>query len=436
VLVSGGWLGVTWSPASAFNLALFRISVAAMVLLQPELRTAEAWAGLPRSLLVAPEGLHWFVAYVPINPTLAAVVRLVLVVAALLALVGWWARLACLGVLLAGFYVFALAQLAGSVVHNMHLLWFAALLAASPCGDAISVDAWRAGRLTAPEGPRYGFPIDVACCLLGVIYFFPGFWKLATSGIEWFWSDNLRNQMYWKWFQNGWLPPVRIDRWPFLCRLGGLAVVAFEVSFVGLVLRRRLRPVAAGLGLVFHLATELFLKIPFFGLWGLYLVLIDGRRVATWAGWKIATTGPDSAPPGRLVRGVAVLLLVGATVQGARGAVQAWPLGCYPTFAWTVGSEMPDLALEAVQADGRAVEILLGPRRPALWALTWQVSGAYGRAPRPEALADFWKLVRHDPRVQPQGAVTVRFYRVSRSVIPERWNQPARREALVGEITR
>ncbi|HEY0709074.1 MAG TPA: HTTM domain-containing protein, partial [Polyangia bacterium] len=269
------------TSASAFNLALFRISLSAMVLLSPEIRTAAAWAQLPRSLFVVPEGLGWFVAHVPITPTIARVASYLFVAGALCALAGWRTRLALAVVTGAGFYILALPQLSGSVNHNMHFLWFSALLAASPSGDAWSIDAWRAGRgWKSPEGPQYAWPIDVACLLFGAIYFFPGFWKLATSGLDWIWSDNLRNHMYWKWFESGWTPAFRIDRHPLLCRLGAAAVVAFELTFPCLVLRRSLRPIAAVGGVAFHLATEWIVRIPFFGLWGLYLVLLDGRRIA------------------------------------------------------------------------------------------------------------------------------------------------------------
>jgi hypothetical protein len=423
--------------ASAASLALFRISVALVLLLSSSVWTAPRWAGLPRALFVAPEGLRWFAAHVPIDPTLAAALRGLLVLGALLGLVGLYTRAAFALVTVAGFYVLALPQLSGSVIHDMHLLWFAALLAASPSGDAWSVDAWRAGRrFAAPEGPRYAWPLDVACLLFAAIYFFPGFWKLATSGVDWFWSDNLRNQMYWKWFQNGWLPLVRIDRWPTLCRLAALGVVLFELGFVLLVLRRRLRPLAALFGVAFHLLSELFLRIPFFGLWGLYLVFFDARRVAHWAGWTLPSAGVDGRPPTRFARALGVGLLAVVTVQGARGAVQAWPFGCYPTFAWTVGTELPDVALEAVRPDGTTREILLGPRRPEIWALSWRVAGAYGQPPTRAALAGFWQIARRDPQVAASsaGATQMRFHRVMRSVIPEERERPARRVAALGAL--
>lgn len=424
------------APDSAFNLALVRISVAAVVLLSPETYQGPAWAALDPSLRTPPEGLGWFVASGAIDPTAVKLARLALVAGAALALLGVRARAALVVVTMAGFYTFALAQLAGSVQHDMHLLWFTALLAASPCADALALGRPAGGGDAV--GARYAWPIDVACLLLAAIYFFPGLWKVATSGIDWIATDNLRNQMYWKWHQlGGWTPWLRIDRSSALCRAGALGVVAFELSFPLLVLFRPARPVAAVGGLLFHLLSELFLKIPFFGLWGCYLVLVDGRRIAAWAGWARGATSPDPRPPGAAARLLGVSLLAAALVQGARGAVQAWPFGCYPTFQWTVGDTIPDVEIEAVALDGRRAVVPPRGRSSAEWALTWRIAGAYGAPPTPAALAAYWALVRQDGRVAAAvgQATRVRFHAVARSVLPDDRGRIVRRGRLLGELT-
>ena len=117
-----------------------------------------------------------------------------LIVACLTAIAGALPRTAMLTVTISGLYVFGLSQLSGAVIHDMHLFWLSALLAVSPCGDAFSlVRRKRAGASLA-----YGIPLRLARLLLAVVYFFPGYWKLATSGLEWITSDNLRNQLYWQ----------------------------------------------------------------------------------------------------------------------------------------------------------------------------------------------------------------------------------------------
>ncbi len=101
-------------------------------------------------------------------------------------------------------YVLGVTQVYGKVSHNHELIWFMALLAVSPCGDALSIDAILSSRKRADLGiierPGasivYALPLRFASLLLGIIYFFPGFWKFWTSGFAWAFSDNLKYQMY------------------------------------------------------------------------------------------------------------------------------------------------------------------------------------------------------------------------------------------------
>lgn len=67
-----------------------------------------------------------------------------------------------------GLFLWGIAQTIGSAMHIHHLLWlaFAALLAASPCGDALSLDSLIARRRGRPSSPEpslaHGLPIRAA----------------------------------------------------------------------------------------------------------------------------------------------------------------------------------------------------------------------------------------------------------------------------------
>src|SRR5262245_48124197 len=228
------------------------------MLLAPGFREGARIARWAPERWLAPEGLGWFVRHVPINGTLATGAQVVVAFAALCAIAGLRARL-CFGVLaVVGFYLFAIAQLAGHVWHDNHLLWFCALLAASPCADVLAVDA---SRPLAAEGPAYAAPLLGVRLLLGAIYLFPGVHKLLTSGLAWALSDNLRFQLYWKWAEHGVVPRLRLDGQPWLLHAGGLFVLALELSFAVLVLFRRTRTAAAIAGLAFHLLSYFVLGI-------------------------------------------------------------------------------------------------------------------------------------------------------------------------------
>jgi hypothetical protein len=451
------------SPEPAAQLAALRIIVPAMILLCPETRHGPRIAAGPTALRVAPEGLQWFVTHVPITPGVATFAQAACAFAALCALVGMWSRPALAVMTIAAFYLFAISQLTGAVWHDMHLLWMSALLAASPCDEALAYD--RRGEPAREDSTRYGLPLLFARLLLGCIYFFPGFHKVATSGLDWALSDNLRNQMWWKWAEHGRAGTLRVDRVPGLLQAGGLFVLAFELSFPFLVLSRRARPWLAVAGVVFHLLAGALFRIPFVSLWALYVVLVDPRRirhlppaaaVARWADAARATlarlaTGPAARPVRRdrehahdllsgaagpppaakvLTIAVGTVLVAGAFVQGARGQMRAYPFACYPTFQWMVGTEMPDLVVEIETADGRRVALphardSTGYRTQRQWGEIWSLAGVTGPVSADRLRAYLEEVRRFEPaRSLAAGAVRARFYRGHVSVVPHQSGRP------------
>ncbi len=263
-------------PEPALSLALLRVVVALMFLLAPGFAAGVQVAAWDPARFVVPEGLHWFVAIAPIRVDFARVAQGAVLFFAVLGALGVYARAAFTGLTLSGFYLFAIAQLTGFVWHDMHLLWFSAVLAISPCADVLAYDAehpWD------HEHERYALPLLVVRLLFGVIYFFPGFRKLYVSGTAWVFSDNLHNQLYWKWLQHGEVPAFRIDQIPYALQAGGAFVIAFELGFIFLVLFRRVRPWLAICGVLFHLMTEAIFRIPFASLWLCYVALVDLRPI-------------------------------------------------------------------------------------------------------------------------------------------------------------
>ena len=428
------------------NLAVFRIAVVLLILASPEVTTRFAVEPPPPELWAPPEGLGWFARWVPVNETFAELARAVVVLSGVFALVGLRTRLAFTALTLGAFYLFAIPQLAGAVRHNMHFLWFSALLAASPAGAALSLDARRARQ--TPSAYSAGASLWAARILLACVYFFPGMWKLAESGFGWMLSDNLRDIMYWKWYQNGYLPAFRIDRHPLLLRAGAVGVVLFEVGFPLLLATRTTRVVAAGAGLAFHVLADVFLRLPYSALWGCYVVLIDWRWLVDWLYDVPRAERGLSAGPFTAIRRtelaltlfVAIPLISANAVQGFRGMMQGWPFACYPTFQWKVKTTMPDLLIIAV--DGRGIErpLLEGPaigegRDQRRWALVWRAAGVYGRT-NERMLARYYEMARrNNPRLTPPpGTVALRFYRVERSVIPSEWHLPPRRRTLLAVL--
>ena len=169
-----------------------------------------------------------------------------------------------------------------------------ALLAASPCGDALSVDAllrsWRGakGRLAPLPQPRLGYalPLRLAWLIIGFCYFFPGLSKLRYTGFAWIFSDNFKNTLYREWLDKGFMPIslLRIDQVPFLTQASAAVAVVFELSFIFLVLFPKIRPFAALVGLSFHNLTWYLMHIRFLSLQVAYVAFVNWHELFTRLG--------------------------------------------------------------------------------------------------------------------------------------------------------
>lgn len=399
-----GWrekLCETFAPVGpALDLAVFRITMAVFLAWNDSVVVADASAMLPEASRVAPFGVGWLVPLLTITPESVRLVRVVLWIACALAGVGLFSQASMAVAVLAASYVMLVPQLGGAVFHDHHLLWLAVIVAASPCGDALSIDAWLARRRGAPRptrGRAHGAAIRAAWLVLGCVFFFPGVHKLRTSGLDWILSDNLRNQMWWKWAEDpATQPSFRIDRYPTLLHLGAGAAVAFELAFPFLIFGRRTRALGVIAALLFHAATEHFMGIRFTVLWVTYGVFVPWERLLAWVSARPeASTAPaplrseaDPAAPLsearalRTITFVAIPLLTAIATAGALALVDAYPFACYPTFAWIVPDHMPALEAATIDPEGGTRTVL--PRalwrdehEPREWATEWSVIGCY-----------------------------------------------------------
>jgi hypothetical protein len=434
---------------SPLNLALFRVVLCGLLLGSRELYLAPEVAALPAALRTPPHTLGAWMGVLPVTPGLTWVAVAVCAGSAALGLVGLWTRPALLVAAVSSFYALGVSQLGGAVWHCHHLVWFCALLSVSPCGDALSIDAFWAARRRPGCGPpardvAYGLPLRICWVLIGCLFFFPGLWKLRAAGMEWIWSDNLRNQLYWKWLQQGGvLPWPRIDRIAGLCRLLAALVVGLELSFPWLVFFRKARSWAVAAALLFHLGTYHFMGIEFSSLWPCYVVFVDWA--ALLGGLSFRRSDPGVLPPGRLwpTMAVGALLVVAASSYGAMGKMTAWPFACYPTFQWPAGPTMPALLVEVERADGSRSELprpwqLGRSAGPRAWALAWSVLGiGLDRQPvQPARLRAYWEYLRVLPAVVPasKGARRIRFYGAALPVAPAQWGAPPRARTLLYEL--
>jgi predicted DCC family thiol-disulfide oxidoreductase YuxK len=283
------------TPGPALDLAIFRIVIFAQLLNPDLLRDAISYAALPPDLRVPPWGFGWALHVLPFNVEVATWCAVAMMVCAALAMVGLWTRISAGFCALLAVYVFGVQQIYGKVNHDHHMVWFAAILALSPCADYFAVDAifkaWRSADrgVTAPPAPsvRYSLPLRFVWLLLGILYFFPGFWKLWSIGLDWAMTDNLRNNLYLKWAELQWVPSFRIDHYPWMYHASGLGTLAFEIGFIFLVFFRVLRPFLAVGGILFHNMTNFFMRISFMSVQLAYVSFVPWQTAFSKLGAKL-----------------------------------------------------------------------------------------------------------------------------------------------------
>lgn len=452
-------------PRHAIDLAVLRIVVFATIYLETPTGFIRLIASLPPELQFPPEtgfprlGPLRALAYWPLYPLDGEQVGFwcsVLKMACVTGMLGLFSRTSALLVSVLFFGAWGSIQWFGKVDHHHHLLWFALILAASRSGDALSLDAWWAGRragrpgVLGPSRPSsaYGMPLAFCMLLVGVLYFFPGFWKLTTSGLDWALSDNLKHTMYMKWRGLGdWTPAVRIDRFPALYMAGGLAVLLFEISFIALVLGRRTRMLAAFYGLGFHFATQQIMQISFWSLRNCYVMFFDWHRILGWIGRRLRGAGPALAPArpadasGTATHPLAVmvvgsLLVVGNLWTGALAKMDGWPVAGYPLFNGIVGESYETLQITLVRADGSerpvvAADDALGER----WGnLLGRILDNPDQDQKRRQFRVLWRLIAaRDPSLA--AGTLVRFASVQTWLAPERWHDPPGRRRVIYEFS-
>ena len=283
------------AETDAINLAIFRVVFFWILASKVSVSYTVWFSAIPHDLQFPPMGLAWVLDHLPVNPVLAKVAAVSLLVCCVTAAAGLWARTSCVLCAVLALYVLGIPQFYGKINHYHHLVWFAAILAASPCADVLSVDAvvaaWRRADRGIVEPPAasvaYALPLRFIWLILGAIYFSAGVWKVWTGGYAWALSDNPKIMMYRKWLElGGWRPVFRIDEHPFYYHLGAVATIAFELSFIVIIFFPAIRLLAPIGGVLFHWTTSLFMRIWFWELEFCYVAFVDfariGRFVARW----------------------------------------------------------------------------------------------------------------------------------------------------------
>jgi hypothetical protein len=379
---------------------------------------------------------------------------------AFLAMLGAYTRIFGSIAVVLGIWVLGIPQFYGKINHYHHLLWFAAIVALSPSDVVLSVRALLSD--TARQYPFrasriYALPIRILWLLMGVIYFFPGWWKWIIGGTDWAFSNNLQYLIYTRWYQLDWLPPLRIDAYPALLHLSGTGVILFEISFIFLLffpLLRRYLPIA---GLLFHLANFLIMRINFWTLAVTYITFWDAEKhfaafrekalrylprtpqlLRFFAISDLPTRSTHSEQNElRMIQRTGALLL---TVTLAFGFVHldSWPFAVYPSFATLEEPYTQTILFKVVTDDGEVHTTSLWERKtlaqyirpPRLTGFVWQIHWSKDEALKQARAAALIALLRkYDPLMARAHSIDI-VAAISR-VQPEAWHEPPLRQFLL-----
>lgn len=440
------------------NLGLFRIVLFAALIIYADIPQIVEFSRFPVELRVAPFGIGWLVNILPINPAWAAVASYLFIVACVSGVLGFFSRTSAAIAVILGFYVLGIPQFFGKIDHYHHLLWFAAILAASPCGDALSLDSFIASRKKKTSevlGPSalYALPLKFVMLLMGIIYFFAGAWKFVIGGLGWATGDTMKYILYAQWFRLDWMPAFRIDQYPSAYRAAGVGVIFFELAFIFLLFFPRSRKVAAIGGILFHISVYLFAHINFWTLALCYVIFINfepfHRRVKTSTLPTPSLSNRDSAimnpirwlanPPHSKSTVIVGSFLLSINILCGLTLVDSWPFAVYPTFATVQEKYLQSLTISLLNPDGTTTEIIpyrerslqskLHPSR--LIGLFTQVLWAKDSTEaRMRGTALLKVLAEDDARLRQ--AKSVQIFKDICSVIPEEQNgNPVRRELIV-----
>jgi len=195
------------------------------------------------------------------------VIHWVTFVAGLAALVGFFTRTA-LFLLALGTWFFISHAYSYSDVHHTQALFaiFLMVLAFSPAGDSLSIDALirrRRGRAAGLTDTAM-WPLKLAHVLLAITYFSTGAAKLLAGGLGWMNGYTLQNYI----FNTGINRDIPIGIWlahqHTLCVLLSIATILFEVFFFVSLLVPRVAPLFFVGGILFHIGLYLIAGHPFF----------------------------------------------------------------------------------------------------------------------------------------------------------------------------
>ena len=288
---AAAWNAFWFAPAAPWRLGLCRAGFFGSFYILFLARTDLRWYAL------FPPGFHQphsFFAWLPLPvPTWDVLSWLVTAfeISVILAALGLLTRLATATSFVVGLYVMGL-QFNYGYLHWAHAIVpiVTGILALSPCGDALSLDALIRRATTGKvshRGGQYRWPVQLVRLVFVTVFLAAGLSKLRQAGLDWVLSDTLRNYFLENQYVfrteggEGWRRPL--SDWlilrPGLCRVLAATALCVELTAPAALFRPGARRLLIPLLFLFQIGNALVLYQDFFFAYlGLYLFWFSWRE--------------------------------------------------------------------------------------------------------------------------------------------------------------
>ena len=282
--------------------------------------------------------MGWFINLVPVGPELYRASCILAAISAVLVAVGFRTRFFLILHSVLIFYVVATPHFFGKLSHNQLFIWIAWIMAFSPCYDVLSLDSLRAKPKELVASGKYAFHLRVVWLHFGLIYFFAGFYKLWVCGYDWSFTNSMINQVQIEWFEHfDRIPSLRMDKIPWLLKVGGMMVIVFEIIYGFLLFDKRWRWVSILGALIMHNILNAIMYIGFvLLLQTFYLVYIPWKWILSklkLVTLKVSTERFSLKANFRSAVYAGPLVILLANVFAGVLNVNSYPFSVYPIYA-------------------------------------------------------------------------------------------------------
>jgi hypothetical protein len=180
-------------------------------------------------------------------------------------------------------------------IHHPEAVMVVALcvLALSPAGGALSVDAWLRRRFAGSHASEHGlamsweakWPILLVQWFFGLMYLSASCAKLAISDFQW--GNGITLQYYMAMDGLRWNAPLGLplSRMHEVALLGQWGILLFQSTFFLSMIFPKLKLIYVPIGMVMHFTIYFMLGAPFWQWSALYLVFIPWTALLSGFGW-------------------------------------------------------------------------------------------------------------------------------------------------------